>query len=215
MCPDCDISQLMTRRQFFGQTSTGIGVAALASILGPSAFGSPTEGSGPIPALPGLHFAPKAKRVIYMFQNGGPSQLDSFDYKPKLVEMRGVNLPESVRQGQRLTGMTSGQTNFPLTPTIYDFKQYGQSGAWVSETLKHTAEIVDDLCFIKTVNTEAINHDPAITYMQTGHQQPGRPSMGAWLSYGIGSENKDLPSFIVLISQGSSMKDAQALFQRL
>jgi hypothetical protein len=195
----------LTRRQFFGLSSAGIGAAALGSILSPAAFASTGY----------LHGTPKAKRVIYLFQSGGPSQLDLFDYKPQLHSRQGEDLPDSVRMGQRLTGMTSGQDSFPVASTKFKFAQHGESGAWISELLPHTASIADDLCIVKTLNTEAINHDPAITYFQTGHQQPGRPSMGAWLSYGLGTENHDLPSFIVLISQGSSKRDAQALFQRL
>jgi hypothetical protein len=202
----------LTRRQFFGRTATGIGAAALASLLNPTAFAakSPTGG-----ALPMTHFAPKAKRVIYLFQSGGPSQMDLFDYKPRMQDLHGTELPESIRMGQRITGMTSGQSSFPCVSSMFEFKQHGQSGAWVSELLPHTAEIADDLCIIKSVNTEAINHDPGITFIQTGSQQPGRPSLGAWLSYGLGSENKDLPAFVVLISLGSAARDPQALFQRL
>ena len=147
--------------------------------------------------------------------SGGPSQLDLFDYKPQLAERRGENLPDSVRMGQRITGMTSGQKSFPVTPSLFKFARHGKCGAWVSELLPHTATIVDDVAFIKSVNTEAINHDPAITYIQTGAQQSGRPSLGSWLSYGLGSENQDLPAFVVLISHGSSKRDAQPLFDRL
>jgi hypothetical protein len=208
MDPRRENDLLLTRRQFFGLASAGIGTAALGSIL------SPDLQAGPV-VLQKTHFPAKVNRVIYLFQSGGPSQMDLFDYKPTLTEHQGVDLPDSVRMGQRVTGMTSEQSIFPVTPSIFEFARHGQSGAWVSELLPHTAEIVDELCFLKTVNTEAINHDPAITYIQTGHQQPGRPSLGSWLSYGLGSENDDLPSFIVLISQGSSKRDAQALFQRL
>jgi hypothetical protein len=210
MDPLIDQCLCMTRRQFFGLSSAGIGVAALGSLLNPSVAGAATP-SGHV----GPHFAPRAKRVIYMFQSGGPSQLDLFDYKPQMAGVHGTDLPESIRMGQRLTTMTSGQDSFPVVSSRFKFAQHGQSGAWISELLPHTAKVADDLCIIKTVNTEAINHDPGITYIQTGSQQPGRPSMGAWLSYGLGSENKDLPAFIVLISKGSSKRDAQALFQRL
>jgi hypothetical protein len=203
--------QLITRRHFFGLSSAGIGAAALGSLTGnPAAAAVPERG-----ILGGPHFAPRAKRVIYLFQSGGPSQLDLFDYKPKMAGAHGSELPDSVRMGQRLTGMTSGQASFPLASTRFAFQQHGQSGAWVSELMPHTAKVADELCFVKSMHTEAINHDPGITYLQTGHQQPGRPSMGAWLSYGLGTENDDLPGFIVLISQGSSKRDAQALFQRL
>lgn len=204
---------LINRRQFFGQASTGIGVAALASLMGQNATAN--LGASANTYLDKMHVAPKAKRVIYMFQSGGPSQLDSFDYKPLMATKHGTELPDSIRGGQRITGMTSGQSSFPCASSKFKFAQRGESGAWVSEMFPHTAAIADDLCFVKTMNTEAINHDPAITFMQTGHQLPGRPSMGAWLNYGLSSENGDLPGFIVLLSQGSAARDAQALFQRL
>lgn len=206
---------LMTRRHFFGRCSCGIGLAALGSLLSPSVLASLTQSASPRGILDGPHFAPKAKRVIYLFQSGGPSQLDLFDYKPHLQTVHGENLPDSVRMGQRLTTMTSNQAKFPLVASKFKFAQHGQSGAWVSELLPHIASIADDLCFIKTVNTEAINHDPAITYIQTGSQQPGRPSMGAWLTYGLGSENSDLPGFIVMLSRSDMQRPAQALFDRL
>jgi Protein of unknown function (DUF1501) len=195
----------MTRRHFFGRTSTGIGIAALASLL-------PDEllADGAMPGLP--HFPAKAKRVIYLFQSGAPSQMELFDHKPKLKDLRATELPESIRQGQRLTGMTATQTSFPVAPSLFQFAQYGKSGAWVSELMPHTAKIVDELCFIKSMNTDAINHDPAITFFQTGFQLAGRPSMGAWLSYGLGSENKDLPAFVVMVSTGIS---DQPLYDRL
>ncbi len=192
---------LVSRRQFFGRTATGIGAAALASLLGRAA-GQP-------------HFAPKAKRVIYLFQHGGPSQLDLFDHKPGLRALHGKELPDSVRGTQRLTGMTSGQKTLPVTSSIFDFKQHGQNGAWVSELMPHTAGVVDELCFIRSMHTEAINHDPAVTFLQTGHQQPGRPSLGSWTSYGLGSENENLPAFVVLISRGSAARPADPLYARL
>ena len=195
-----------TRRQFFTRTTTGI--AALASLLDRNAQATP--------GLPGFpNFAPKAKRIIYLHQSGGPSQLDLFDYKPELKRQQGIDLPASIRMGQRITGMTSGQSSLPVTPSLFGFKQYGQSGAWVSELLPHTAKIVDDLTIVKTVNTDAINHDPAITFIQTGSQQPGRPSMGSWVSYGLGSENDNLPAFVVMISQSNSINTDQPLFSRL
>jgi hypothetical protein len=160
------------------------------------------------------HFAPKAKRVIYLFQSGAPSQLDLFDHKPKLASLRGSELPESIRQGQRLTGMTSSQASFPVAPSLFGFKQHGDSAAWVSDLLPHTAAIADRLTFIKSLHTEAINHDPAITFFQTGAQLSGRPSIGSWLSYGLGSENRDLPAFVVMVSQGSARPD-QPLYDRL
>lgn len=213
---------LQTRRQFFGKAATGIGVAALASLLGTrtssasnrALFGNAAT-AGNAPFRPGPHFAPKARRVIYLFQSGAPSQLDLFDYKPTMQDYFDANLPDSVRMGQRLTTMTSGQARFPIAPSMFTFERHGRCGAWVSELLPHTANIVDDLTFIKSLHTEAINHDPGITFLQTGHQQPGRPSFGSWISYGLGSENRDLPAFIVLISQGSAKRPAQALYSRL
>lgn len=211
MDPLLESDAMMTRRQFFGMSRFGLGAAALSLLLG-SGAASASQNRGVIPRL---HVAPKAKRVIYLFQSGGPSTIDLFDYKPGLEKVHGTELPASVRMNQRLTGMTSGQSSFPVVSSQYRFAQHGESGMWVSELMPHTAEIVDDICMVKTVNTEAINHDPAITYCQTGSQQPGRPSMGSWVSYGLGSENSDLPSFIVLLSKGSAARDQQALFQRL
>src|SRR5690349_10909883 len=194
---------LLTRRQLFGRTAAGIGTAALASLLNPQLFsGAPAAASTGLNPMGGvlkaLHFAPKAKRVIYLFMSGGPSHIDLFDYKPKLRELHGTELPATVRMGQRITGMTSGQKSFPCVAPMFKFAQHGQCGTWVSELLPHTAEIVDDIAIIKSMNTEAINHDPATTYLVTGAQQPGRPSMGAWLSYGLGSENHNLPAFLVM-----------------
>jgi hypothetical protein len=205
---------LMTRRHFFGRTAAGIGVAALGSLLNPNLF-APLARAGGLGSFPlgSPHFAPKAKRVIYLFMAGGPAQMDLLDYKPELENLHAKELPESIRMGQRITTMTSGQSSFPVVKSIFDFRQHGQSGAWVSELLPHTAGIVDDLCIIKTVNTEAINHDPAITFIQTGFQQPGRPCMGAWLSYGLGSENENLPGFIVMLSNGK--ESDQPLYTRL
>lgn len=207
--PPANVS--MTRRQFFSRSATGIGAAALASLLRPSLLAG--NSTGGILGTP--HFAPKAKRVIYLFMHGGPSQLDLFDHKPGLRALHGQELPASVRGTQRLTGMTSNQKTLPVTASLFNFARHGQSGAWVSELLPHTAGIVDDLCIIRSLHTEAINHDPAVTYLQTGHQQPGRPSLGAWTSYGLGSENKDLPSFVVLISRGSAARPADPLYARL
>src|SRR5580692_2324294 len=195
----------MTRRHFFGRTSVGLGAAALSTLLAGKA-----EAAGGLPGFP--NFPPTAKRVIYLFQSGAPSQLELFDHKPKLKELRSTELPDSIRQGQRLTGMTAAQASFPVVPSIYQFAQHGNSGAWVSELMPHTAKIVDQLCFVKSMYTEAINHDPAITFFQTGFQLAGRPSIGAWLSYGLGSENKDLPAFVVLVSTGIS---DQPLYDRL
>ena len=207
---------LMTRRHFFSRSSATIGTAALAHLLNEDLFGGAAKSADDVSAgLPGLpHFAPKAKRVIYLFQSGAPSQLDLFDYKPQLKNRRATELPDSIRQGQRLTGMTATQTSFPIAPTIFDFKQHGQSGAWISELMPHTAKVADELCFVKTAHTEAINHDPAVTFFQTGFQLAGRPSIGAWLSYGLGTMNKDLPSFVVMVSSGSAIP-GQPLYDRL
>lgn len=204
-----------SRRRFFTQSS-GLSAAALLSLLNPSLFGARAERDPKTGGLAGLpHFAPKAKRVIFLHQSGGPSQIDTFDYKPQLSKLHGTELPDSVRRGQRITGMTSGQDSFPCVQSLFSFKQHGQSGAWVSELLPWTAKIVDDLCIIRTTHTEAINHDPAITFIQSGSQQPGRPSMGAWVSYGLGSENQDLPAYVVMLSQSSALNVDQPLFSRL
>jgi hypothetical protein len=177
-----------------------------------AAAGGPLESVG---VLPALHHAPKAKRVIWLFMADGPSQLDLWDYKPKLAEFFDKDLPDSIRMGQRITTMTSGQARLPVAPSKFKFAQHGQHGAWVSELLPNLASVVDDLCIVKSVNTEAINHDPAITYIQTGSQIPGRPSMGAWVSYGIGSPNQDLPAYVVLHSRLAAGSQTQALFSRL
>jgi hypothetical protein len=205
----------ITRRHFFGRTGLGLGTAALASLLSDrgARANTPAQATGGLPGLP--HFAPKAKRAIYLFMSGAPSQLDMYDYKPKMADLYDKDLPESIRKGQRLTTMTSGQARFPIAPSKYKFKQYGKSGAWVSELLPWTSKIVDDLTFIRTVNTEAINHDPAITYICTGQQLPGRPSLGAWLSYGLGTVNQNLPAFVVMTASWTGRKEAQALYNRL
>jgi hypothetical protein len=211
-----------TRRYFFGRMATGIGTAALASLLNPNLFAADGAKDNPasdplasLGVLKTLHHAPTAKRVIWLFMADGPSQLDLWDYKPKLTEYFDKDLPDSVRMGQRITTMTSGQARFPCAPTIFKFSQHGQHGAWGSELLPNLASVVDDLAIIKTMNTEAINHDPAITYIQTGSQIPGRPSMGAWTSYGIGSVNQDLPAYVVLHSRIAAGSQTQALFSRL
>jgi len=201
----------VNRRHFLGKLSLGIGSAALGSLLIPDLFSSSGEELALTPGLP--HFAPKAKRIIYLHQNGAPSQLESFDYKPMLNKMAGQDLPESIRNGQRLTGMTSGQSKFPLVGSYFKFAQYGKSGAWVSELFPHIASVVDDLCIVKTLHTEAINHDPALTFMTTGAQQGNRPSMGSWMSYGLGSENKNLPAFCVLLSRGKG--NGQGVYSKL
>lgn len=209
-------TQCLTRRHFFGRTATGIGTAALASLLNPSLFGAPApKAEGVAGTLKDLHFVPKAKRVIYLFMSGGPSHIDLFDYKPKLKDLHGTELPAEIRMGQRVTGMTAGQKSFPCVSPMFEFKQHGRCGAWISELLPHVATVADDIAIVKSLNTEAINHDPATTYIQTGSQQPGRPSLGAWLSYGLGSENANLPAFVVMISQGSGNKTDQPIFSRL
>jgi len=193
----------LTRRQLFGRASAGIGTAALASLMGEGqAFAAP-------------HFAPKAKRVIYLFMHGGPSQLDLFDHKPGLKKLHGQEFPASVLGDQRLTGMTSGQKSKPITASLFNFQQHGQSGAWMSELLPNLGRVADEMCIIRSMHTEAINHDPGVTLLQTGHQQPGRPSFGAWASYGLGSENASLPAFVVLISRGSAARPADPLYARL
>lgn len=202
----------VNRRHFLGKLSLGLGSVALGSLLVPGLLkGQEDEEIAAVTGMP--HFAPKAKRVIYLFQNGAPSQLESFDYKPLLNKMHGEELPASVRMGQRLTGMTSNQSSFPLVGSHFKFQQHGQSGAWISEIFPNMAKIADDLCFIKTLHTEAINHDPALTFMQTGAQQGNRPSMGAWLSYGLGSENKNLPAYCVLLSRGRG--NGQGVYSKL
>ncbi|HVM89800.1 MAG TPA: DUF1501 domain-containing protein [Puia sp.] len=201
----------LNRRRFLSRLSLGIGSVALGSLLVPDLFKGSAEEESALIGLP--HFAPKAKRIIYLFQNGAPSQLDLFDYKPLLQKMQGEDLPASVRMGQRLTGMTADQAKFPLAGTVFQFNQYGQSRAWLSELLPHTSRVADDICFIKTMYTEAINHDPALTFFQTGAQQGNRPSMGSWLSYGLGSENKNLPAFCVLLSKGKG--NGQGVYSKL
>jgi hypothetical protein len=201
----------INRRHFLGKAGLGLGSVALGSLLIPGLFKNDEDDLGQAIGIP--HFAPKAKRIIYLFQNGAPSQLESFDYKPMLNKMHGQELPASIRMGQRLTGMTSSQAKFPLVGSFFKFQQHGKSGAWVSELFPHMAKIADELCFVKTMHTEAINHDPALTFMQTGAQQGNRPSMGAWLSYGLGSENKNLPAYCVLLSRGRG--NGQGVYSKL
>lgn len=210
MNPLNELQLTLTRRSFFSRCGLGLGTAALASLLGESGFAE--ENPDSLPGVP--HFAPKAKRVIFLFQAGGPSQLELFDAKPNLEKFRAQNLPDSIRQGQRLTGMTAHQSSFPTAPSLYKFAQHGKSGAWLSELLPHTAKIADDISFIKSMHTEQINHDPAQTFALTGFQLAGRPSLGSWLAYGLGSENKDLPAFVVLVSVGRNGGD-QPLYDRL
>src|SRR3954453_11612641 len=203
----------LSRRQLLGRTSMGLGAVALKSLLNPKLFAGDGKPFGSPFKAP--HFAPKAKRVVYLFQSGGPSHLDLFDFKPKLADLAMQDLPASGRMGQRLTARTSGQKSFPMIPSKFPFQQHGDSGMWVSDRMPHVAKIVDELCFVRSMHTEAINHDPAITLMQTGHQLPGRPSFGAWVDYGLGSENSDLPAFVVLISKGAGRPGAQGLLSRL
>ena len=225
---DLESAQLLTRRQLFGKTaSTALGAAALSTLLNRGATAAPAKdakpqaATGATPArgnrgaLGGTHFAPKAKRVIYLFQNGGPSQMDLFDYHDSYAKLHKTELPAEIRMGQRLTGMTSGQKSFPVAAPIFKFAQYGKSGAWLSELLPHHQKIADDVAFIKTVHTEAVNHDPACTYIQTGQQLPGRPAIGAWLSYGIGCESENLPAYVVMISIGTSKANMQPLYSRM
>ncbi|MEX6690937.1 DUF1501 domain-containing protein [Danxiaibacter flavus] len=200
------------RRRFLSAMSLGIGSMALGSLLMPELFSSGGADEEAIKAgLP--HFAPKAKRIIYLFQNGAPAQQELFDYKPKLREMTGTEIPSSVRGTQRLTGMTSGQSSLPLVGSFVDFKQYGNSRAWISDLMPYTAKVVDDICIVRSMHTEAINHDPALTFIQTGSQQGNRPSMGSWLSYGLGNENKNLPNFTVLLSRG--IGNGQGVYSKL
>jgi hypothetical protein len=204
-------AQKINRRLFLKRSGFSLGSLALGSLLekDQARAGSASSSAG----LP--HFTAKAKRVIYLFQSGAPSQMDLFDYKPALKDKRGIELPDSIRMGQRITTMTSGQKTLPVAPSLFKFAQHGQSGAWLSELLPHTAKIADDICMIKSMQTEAINHDPAITFVQTGSQLAGRPSMGAWVAYGLGSPNKDLPAFVVLVSRGTGNPADQPLYDRL
>jgi len=209
----------LTRRRFFEQGSHLLGGAALASLMGKQGQAAALEvgadGVSRVPGAIGPHFAPKAKQVIYLHMVGGPPQQDLYDYKPVMNEWYDKDLPESIRQGQRLTTMTSGQARFPIAPSKYAFKQHGTSGMWVCELLPRTASMVDEMCFIRSMHTEAINHEPAITYMQTGNQITGRPCLGSWLSYGLGSLNDDLPTFVVLVARPTNTEQVQAIGARL
>ena len=213
MDPMTEKQLLINRRHFFGRLATGIGTAALGSLLNPGLLNAIGTGGSSGMLLGQPHFKQRAKRVIYLFMAGGPSQLDLYDYKPGMAKLHETELPDSVRMGQRLTGMTSGQKNFPVVRSLFKFSQHGRSGTWFSELVPNIARLADDLCVIKTVNTEAINHDPAITFIQTGFQQPGRPCIGSWLHYGLGTDNANLPSFIVMISSGK--ESDQPLYTRL
>jgi hypothetical protein len=221
--PEFDpLNKKWDRRTFLTKTSLSLGALALSSLAGKTLFGRTADAltgkNSPenmeqeiLRAIP--HFAPRAKRVVYLCMSGGPSQFETFDYKPKLADMFGQDLPDSVRQGQRLTSMSANQSILPIVPSLYKFNQHGQSRTWVSELLPYTAEVVDELCIIKSLYTEAINHDPALTFFQTGNQLPGRPSIGSWISYGLGSDNRNLPTFVVLVSKNAA-KD-QPLYARL
>jgi len=211
MCHCGDYEKQYTRRDFLTRSSLGLGAMSLASLINPGLFATPLVSKN-ANGIQGPHFTPKAKRVIYLFQSGGPSQQDLFDYKPLLNDRNGEEIPDSITRGQRRTGMSAGQGSFPLAGSHFNFKQHGESGAWMSDLMPHTAKIVDDLCFIKSMHTDAINHDPAATFIQTGSQFPGRPSMGAWLSYGLGSDNENLPGFVVLVTKD---KFGQPLYSRL
>ncbi len=215
MNPCHDYLNHLTRRQFFAGAGLAMGGVAL-NWLAPRLRAAPAPGTLIHPPMPGFpHFAPKAKRVIYLHMNGGPSQLDTFDYKPGLQEHYDVELPGSIRMGQRITTMTSGQARFPVAPSLFKWAQHGKSGAWVSELLPWTAKLVDDLAIVRSVHTNAINHDPACTFLMTGSEIPGKGSLGSWISYGLGSENNDLPAFVVLTPKWSSKAQAQALFTRM
>ncbi len=222
-----EINRKMDRRNFLVKSTLGLGALTVGSLLGCKGPSGPPDaglsGAGLsggstgnleqeiLKSLP--HLVPRAKRVVYLFMSGGPSQFETFDYKPKLIELAGQQLPDSVRGGQRLTGMSANQSSLPVVPSAFRFDQYGASGTWVSELLPYTAQVTDDLCIIKSLFSEAINHDPAITFLQTGNQLPGRPAIGSWVSYGLGSDNQNLPAFIVLVSKNAP-KD-QPLYARL
>ncbi len=213
MRPTLELPAVISRRLLLRQ---GVGLAALGSLLAAKTSAESEDKPKAHAALPGFpNFAPKAKRIIYLFQSGAPSQMDLFDPKPELEKRRGEDLPESIRQGQRLTTMTSGQAKFPVAPSIFKFAQHGQSGMWMSDLVPQMSSIADEFCMIRSIHTEAINHDPAITFCQTGSQLAGRPSIGSWLSYGLGSENQDLPAYVVLTSFGSGRPDDQPLYDRL
>jgi len=200
-CTGYDATPLLTRQQFLERFGMGLGAMALSQVVGAE------DGE-----LDRPRFEPRVKRVIYLFHSGAPSQMDLYDYKPELNRLHGSELPDEIRKGQRLTTMTGSQSSLPLAGSAFKFSRHGESGAWISDVLPHTAGIADDICFIKSMHTEAINHGPAVTYLQTGSQFPGRPSMGAWLNYGLGTENSDLPAFVVLVTKG---KGGQPLLSRL
>src|SRR5438874_8414698 len=210
MTPHDQLRQSITRRHFFASAGFSLGTAALTSL-----FARADNKTGHGAALPETHFPAKAKRVIYLHMVGGPPQMDLFDYKPQMNELFDKDLPDSIRKGQRITTMTSGQARLPVAPSLFNFAQHGQCGRWVSELLPHTAKVVDDIALIKSVHTNAINHDPACTFVMTGSEVPGKPSVGSWLAYGLGSESDDLPAFVVFTPYWSSGAAAQALFSRM
>jgi hypothetical protein len=210
MNPLDERAALLTRRQLFGRSALGLGTAALATLLHQDSRGDEPRRIGGLPSLP--HFAPKAKRVIYLLQNGAPTHVDLYDYKPMLTQWRGRQIPDSVLGGRRFSTMTSGQTAKPALPNITHFARHGQSGAWVCDFLPNIAGIADDLCFIKSMHTTQVNHAPAITFFLTGAEQPGRPSMGAWLSYGLGSDTQDLPAFVVMTSRDKEASCGQIFY---
>src|SRR5947208_534855 len=219
MHPTLEHAIRQTRRQFLTGVSGTLGLAALSSLLNDGAAQSPsppaplprsTGGEGGLAGLP--HFTPKARRVIYLMQTGAPTHVDLFDYKPNIYRFRGTQLPDSVRMGQRLTTMTAGQQNLAVLPGIAPFRQWGRSGQWLCDFLPHTGSIADDICMIRSMHTDAINHAPAVTLFLTGAEQPGRPSMGAWLSYGLGSMNRDLPTFVVMTSQDRELSCGQIFY---
>ncbi len=211
--PANEFHQLMNRRRFFQGAGLKVGGAALSGLMGAELARGGEEVHAPLPGFP--HFAPKAKHLIYLHMNGAPSQLDLFDYKPVLEKHFDEELPDSVRMGQRITTMTSGQARFPVAPSIFNFKQCGEGGIWMSDLVPHMREIADEISMIKSVHTEAINHDPACTFVMTGSEVPGKPSLGSWISYGLGSESKDLPAFVVFTPTFPKASQAQALFTRM
>ena len=215
MTPLSEYARYETRRQFFAKGKSALGFAALTALMQRAGI-SGADASDPVAAMKAVtHFAPKAKRVIYLHMVGGPSQMDLYDYKPGMKDFYDKDLPDSVRNGQRLTGMTSGQSRFPIAPSKYAFQQHGKSGMWVSELLPYTSRMVDDMCFIRSMHTDAINHEPGITLMQTGNQISGRPCIGSWVSYGLGSANSDLPTFVVLVAKPTNTEQIQAISARL
>ena len=213
MTPNWHLEQ--TRRHFFGSASLSLGSAALATLFGQATAQAGGAKTGVDAALPLTHFAPKAKNIIYLHMVGGPSQMDLYDYKPKMGEFYDKDLPESIRMGQRLTTMTSGQARFPIAPSMYKFHRRGKSGAWMTELLPYTGKVADDMCIVRSMHTDAINHEPAITMMQTGNQVTGKPCLGAWTSYGLGSLNQNLPTFVVMVAQPTNTEQLQAISARL